>query len=334
MHLMQPQAPYLIYYQLIFAIRKLVIIKMPVRSLKLGLLIQNKCFARSLREADLPQLMAVRRELKVHDVESTIKTFWEMDSNGVKVVESEKGEIMGACAFIRNQDLYFGGLYCVRPKFQGLGIGIEVWNACMDHVGPHNAALNAVPGKMELYRDKAGFPIVEDEFFCQKYISTQPVNPHKLTNIIPKDVIIEPVENQHFPTLYEYDYSIMGYERRLAICLNCREKNSNTYVATQNGRIIGYGTIKTSCMGTARIGPLYADDPLVAEALVKQLIISLPNVNGFVMNTLSNNPFAENILQKLGVPLVENLTRMYRKNKMVVNTSKIYAVFDLNLAPF
>ncbi|GBM67658.1 hypothetical protein AVEN_226027-1 [Araneus ventricosus] len=290
---------------------------------------------RCMTHGDLPQLMEIRREMKVHDVESCIDSWLTVDPRGINVVESEEGEIVGACCFIRNsEDLYFGGLYCVRSKFQGSGLGIHVWNACMDHVGPMNAALNAVPGKMELYRDKSGFPIVETEFKCQKNYTSEPVDPNNLSNIIPQGVTIESVQEYNLPALFDYDFSVVGYDRKLALALNCQEENSRTFVAVKNGACVGFGTIKLTCLGAGRVGPLYSDDSAVAEALLKTLIMSMPHVTGFVMNTVSSNVSARRLLKKLGVPLKEELTRMYRKEKLVADTKKIFGLYELNLAPF
>lgn len=290
---------------------------------------------RCMTHEDLPQLMEIRRELKVHDVESCIDSWLTVDPRGINVVESEEGEIVGACCAIRNvEDLYFIGLYCIRPKYQGSGLGIHVWNACMDHIGPMNAVLNAVPGKLELYRDKGGFPIVETEFKCQKNYTSEPIDPNNLSNIIPQGVTIEFVQDYHLPGLFDYDYSVVGYDRKLALVLNCQEDNSKTLVAMKNGCCVGFGTIKLTCLGAGRVGPLYADDPAISEALLKRLIMSMPHVTGFVMNTVSNNVSARRLLKKLGVPLKEELTRMYRNEKLSADTKKIFALYELNLAPF
>ncbi|CAL1276863.1 unnamed protein product [Larinioides sclopetarius] len=210
----------------------------------------------------------------------------------------------------------------------------EVFNACMEHIGPRNAAINAVPGKMELYRDKSGFPIVETEFMCQKNYTSEPIDPNNLSNIIPQGVTIESVQEYHLPALFDYDFSIVGYERKLALALNCQEENSRTFVAVKNGSCIGFGTIKRTCLGAGRVGPLYANDPVVVEVLLKRLIMSMPLVTGFVMNTVSNNVSAKRLLKKLAGPLIEELTRLYRREKLSSDTKKIFALYEVSLAPF
>lgn len=312
---------------------------MPVRSCKVvrrGGDGEEICFyVRSLRQEDIPQLMEIRRELGIHDVKSCIQTWITVDPQGIKIIETDTGELVGACGFVKNNEgLAFLGLYCIRSKYQGYGLGINVYNAAVEHAGNANGALNAVPGKLEMYRDKGGFPVVETEFKCLKNFTTDHVDPKNLSSTVPKGVIIEAVQECHLPALFDYDYSVVGFERKLALALNCQERKSKTYVAMKNGACVGFGTIKTTCLGAGRVGPLYADDPAVAEVLLKRLIISLPNVKGLVMNTVSSNISSKKFLKKLGIPLKEELTRMYTKERIDIDAKKVFALFDLNLTPF
>ncbi|GFY70002.1 n-acetyltransferase domain-containing protein [Trichonephila inaurata madagascariensis] len=50
------------------------------------------CFyVRSLRYEDIPQLMEIRRELGVHDVQSCIQTWITVDPQGIKIIETDTG---------------------------------------------------------------------------------------------------------------------------------------------------------------------------------------------------------------------------------------------------
>lgn len=66
---------------------------------------------------------------------------------------STLGEVLGSCAAIRQKEgLYFVGLYAVRTKLQGRGIGMKMWDYAMKRVGDSNAGLNAVPKHLSNYR--------------------------------------------------------------------------------------------------------------------------------------------------------------------------------------
>lgn len=54
------------------------------------------------------------------------------------------------------------GMYVVDKDYRGLGIGLQVWNEALKHLGPRNIGLSAVAHLFTLYRDKAGFGHVAD----------------------------------------------------------------------------------------------------------------------------------------------------------------------------
>lgn len=54
------------------------------------------------------------------------------------------------------------GMYVVSKEYRGLGIGKQVWNAAIGHLGSRNNGLSAVAHLFTLYRDKAGFEHVTD----------------------------------------------------------------------------------------------------------------------------------------------------------------------------
>lgn len=54
------------------------------------------------------------------------------------------------------------GMYVVDMSYRGLGIGKQVWDAALKHLGSRNKGLSAVAHLFTLYRDKAGFSQVAD----------------------------------------------------------------------------------------------------------------------------------------------------------------------------
>ncbi|GBO29166.1 hypothetical protein AVEN_251238-1, partial [Araneus ventricosus] len=208
-----------------------------------------------------------------------------------------------------------------------------VWDACMEHIGTRNAGLDAVPGTLELYRDKGGFPIVETRWNCVMNETENPINHEALSDKVPIGVTIEPFQDAFLASMSEYDLALMGYDRKLALRLNCKEADSKTLVAFKDGKCVGFGTIKTSCHKCRQVGPLFADDAAVAEVILKRLIVSLPNVKGFAMMTINSNCPANDFMKKIGCPVTEEYPRLYRKEKIEVDTNKVFAQWDLNFSP-
>lgn len=160
------------------------------------------------------------------------------------------------------------------------------------------------------------------------------VNHSALSDDPPAGVDIQPFQESHLPAIFEYDLALMGYNRELPLELNCKEPDSRTYVAFKEGKCVGFGTIKISCNALGQVGPLYADDKKVAEVILKRLIVSLPKAKGFAMMTVSSNLGAKELVDKLACPVLEECPRLYSKARLNVDTSKVFAHFDLNFTPF
>ncbi|GFY59668.1 acetyltransf_18 domain-containing protein [Trichonephila inaurata madagascariensis] len=137
-----------------------------------------------------------------------------------------------------------------------------------------NAVLQMVEKYIQFYID-------ENLTTLKNYILNTE-NPNVLSNKdLPDNIEIEPFQKNLLPSIVQYDASVVGFERAQMLELSCQEKDSETFVAFRNGACIGYGSIKRSCLGAGRVSPLFADDPTVAEALLKKLLESYPNRNGF-----------------------------------------------------
>ncbi|XP_015915055.2 uncharacterized protein [Parasteatoda tepidariorum] len=292
---------------------------------------------RVMQREDIPQVLEVWKETKLQEGTQTLYTWFEVDPEAFYIAVTESGEVIGVCSgLIHHEDLAFVGIYAVREKYRGKGVGYKVWSACMDHIGSMDVCINAVPDKFELYRDKGGFPVVETEWKCVVNETQFDVafNPEALSDIIPEGVEILPFQDSFLPSMLEYDYSLMGYKRDIAIELNCKEKDSQTVVAMKDGACIGWGTIKLTCLNLGLVGPLYADDADVAEAILRRLITEYPRYDGFSMMTISSNVAASAMLRKIGCQALEECPRLYRKHKLKVDVNKVFAHFNCNFSPF
>ncbi|XP_042895724.1 uncharacterized protein [Parasteatoda tepidariorum] len=292
---------------------------------------------RVMQREDVPEALDVWRETQLQEGTQCLYTWMGVDPEAFQVAVTESGEVIGVCGgVIHHEDLAFVGIYAVREKYRGSGIGYKVWNACMEHIGSRNACLNAVPEKFELYRDRGGFPLVETEWTCvvNETSGNETVNPEVLSDVVPKGVDIHPFDESLLPFIYDYDYSLIGYKRNVAVELSCKEKDSRTLVAMKEGACVGWGTIKLSCQNVGLIGPLYADEADVAEVMLRRLISDFPLSKGFSMMTISSNTAANQMVKKLCVPTLEECPRLYRKHKLKVDVNKVFGHFDLNFSPF
>ncbi|CAL1276864.1 unnamed protein product [Larinioides sclopetarius] len=293
---------------------------------------------RPTTESDVLEITKLRREIGIHDVPTVFRTFMKLDPQGLQIAVNETGKVLGTCSAVFNGDdsngLYFGGMYCVQPKYRRSGIGKQLYKTCVDRFGDSNCGLNAVPGMTEVYRDSGGFPVEEKDWVCLKNQTLDYVSPEVLSNVVPPEVDIQPFENSYLPKMVAYDEALVGFRRSLLLSMSCNEEDSQTFVAFKDGVCIGFGSIKESCLGAARVGPLYADDPAVAEVILRKLLESFSDRKGFAMMSISNNIHANYFLKRLACPVKEECHRLYNKRRLIVDTSKIYALFDNNFVVF
>ncbi|GFT26827.1 n-acetyltransferase domain-containing protein [Nephila pilipes] len=232
-------------------------------------------------------------------------------------------------------DLYFAGIYCIHERFRGLNVGTQLFAEVFARVQNKNILGNAVNAMLEKYIRAGDLPYTDENFITVKNYIPSYVTPNVLTNNdLPENIEIESYQENLLSSIAQYDATIAGFERKHILELSCKEKDSQTFVAFKNGTCIGYGSIKRSCLGAGRVGPLFADDPVVAEALLKKLLESFPDRKGFAMMTLRDNIIANSFIRKLGNPETGTCVRLYNKEKLKVDTNRIFALTDMNFSAF
>ncbi|GFS49150.1 n-acetyltransferase domain-containing protein [Trichonephila inaurata madagascariensis] len=281
--------------------------------------------------------METRKSLGVHDVPTVVQTTMKLDPQGFKIAETEDGKIIGTVAVTSIGDdengIYFGGIFFVNPKFRGYGVGVNLFKCCYEMSRHANLVANSVPELMGFYKD-AGFSVFENEWTIVKNQTSSNVFPEVLSNVLPPRVDIQPFEDSFLQSMFAYDYDLIGYKRSIALEMSCKEKDSKTFVAFKNGKCVGFGSIKKSCLGAGRVGPLFADDPAVAEVLLRKLLEAFPERKGFAMMTISSNVHANNLVKKLSCSATGICYRMHTKERLITDTSRIFAQSDLNFSPF
>ncbi|GFR00932.1 n-acetyltransferase domain-containing protein [Trichonephila clavata] len=245
-----------------------------------------------------------------------------------------KGQIIGSLFTVKNtENMYTGGTFCIKENYRHLDIGRKLIQETLIHYQGKNLVGNVVANHIESFK-RRGFVVLESEWKSLEYETDTSVNPSILSDELPSGVEILPFQNSLLPAIFEYDYSLIGFERRTVIEASCKEENSKTLVAMKDGKCVGLGSIKLNINEQGRIGPLYADYPSVAEALVKRLITAMPEAKGFAIVTINTNMFANMILDKLSIPVYKSFYRLYTKERLHVDTKKVFAHLDVDFNSF
>ncbi|GFT40842.1 n-acetyltransferase domain-containing protein [Nephila pilipes] len=297
--------------------------------------VQPQFKVRPFLEDDIPDVIKIARQNTFQYSEEILKSWLKYDPEGINVAVLDSGEVIGLCSSINySNDFSFGGAFCVLEKYRYLEIGHKIFQRCFVHAGGRNIVLNSTTELVNSYK-RRGFPILEDSFSSLEYEHFgKPLSTKPLSEKLPDGVEIKKLEDAYFDDIFAYDRSLMGYDRKDIIKASCKEANAKTFVAFKNSICVGYGCVKLNMFEASRVGPLYANDSAVAEVMLRRLIENMPEAKGFVMTSVSNNMAANGFMRKLGIPVHNSLFRMYTKEKMIVNTSKIFAQFDIDFSPF
>jgi len=175
------------------------------------------------------------------------------------------------------QGLGFLGFYIARPVVRGKGHGIQTWNAGMARLAGRTVGLDGVVAQQANYR-KSGFRNAWNNI---RYEGTPPdIAP-------PAGVVLKDARGVPFDGLAAFDRRFFPEAREsfLACWISLPERAA--MVALRDGAVAGFAVMR-ACQAASRIGPLFAESPDIAAALVSGLArrmgatavaIDVPDIN-------------------------------------------------------
>ena len=175
------------------------------------------------------------------------------------------------------QGFGFLGFYIARPSARGKGYGLQIWNAGMKRLAGRDVGLDGVPAQQANYR-KSGFRLAWNNI---RYEGPPP------KGAPPAGVSLVDARSVPFDRLAAYDQRFFSEPRDsfLAAWITLPERAA--LVALRDGKLAGFAVMR-SCQTTSRVGPLFAESPDIAVALVsalaakmdaKAVAIDVPDIN-------------------------------------------------------
>lgn len=193
----------------------------------------------------------------------------------------------------------FLGLYIVKPTHRGRGYGLQLWNAGLAHLAQRTIGLDGVVAQQANYR-RSGFEL------AYRSIRYQGIGGGGGA----MDLRIVPLWSIPFDELNAYDRLCFPADRALFLKCWIRQPQSTALGILHNGKLAGYGVIRASRFGY-KIGPLFADDPDLAEALFNGLAACVADQAAIYLDTPETNPAAVALAQRHGMTVVFETARMY-----------------------
>lgn len=189
----------------------------------------------------------------LHDSVSVVQSFYECDPAAfVVAVDESSGRVVGGCAAPRTtHHTSFLGCYVVDSKYQGMGIGVKLFQKCLDHVGKRNCGLSAIPAKFGIYKDKAGFQV--EEGVSMVILEGTPPNIDRLKTVDQLDArycLRKLTSVDHDETLIknviDFDETVHLDNREKLLRLALAKSDTTTVAVCDKdtGKVVGYGCVR------------------------------------------------------------------------------------------
>ena len=216
------------------------------------------------------------------------------------------------------QEFGFIGFYIVRPEFRGKGYGIQLWQAAMRYLGPRNIGLDGVVAQQANYQ-QSGFRLAYRNIrFGTEYMNKLQPAPG-----------LVPLAQLPFEQLAAYDRRLFAFERQDFLRCWISRPQVCALGLLQQERLAGYGVLR-ACRAGYKIGPLFADGPAEAEALLAGLTAEL-QAGPIFLDAPEANPQAVRLAERAGMKPVFETARMYTQQPPAMPQDKLFGVTSFEL---
>jgi GNAT superfamily N-acetyltransferase len=247
-----------------------------------------------------------------HDAEC----FYRTDPEGFLIAEVN-GAPVGCISSVNYGDSFgFVGFYIVLPEHRGKGHGRTLWQAALEHAGTRIVGLDGVVAQQANYA-RSGFVLAYNNI---RYETTgRPDDSPGLSSLaeIP------------FEELAAYDARFFPVPRHRFLESWVAMPESYGVAVCEDGRLAGYGIIRV-CNAGFKIGPLFADDPDIAETLYRALAAHAPGAPVY-FDVPEINPAAIALAEQHGMHEIFRTARMYLNGTPKMDLNGVFGVTSFEL---
>ncbi len=232
----------------------------------------------------------------LHDAES----YYSADPNGFFIGLLGEESIATLSAIKYDASFGFLGFYIVRPEYRGKGCGMQIWRAGLEYLEGRNIGLDSVIAQQENY-EKSGFKLAYRNRRYEGRGSEEVVG----------NAGIVPITSLLFEAVVSYDRPFFPANRPQFVKSWINQPEGTAVGIMQNGKLSGYGVIRP-CRSGYKIGPLFADNPELAEHLFLTLRSKVKSSEPVFLDTPEVNREATALAERHGMDVIFETARMYR----------------------
>ncbi len=245
--------------------------------------------------------------------------FYSTDPQGFLAGYYDGFPIATISAIRYGKDFGFIGFYIVKPEFRGKGFGLRLWQAAMNRLSGRNIGLDGVVAQQENYKQSGFKP-------AYRNIRYQ-APPADYSALESPNVV--PLGSAPFDKLLAYDSTCFFTPRPVFVDRWIHQPNSQAFAYMTHDRLQGYGVVR-QCGDGCKVGPLFADNPIIAHQLLTALA-TFANGQNLFLDVPEPNAAAISLAEQHSMSPVFYTARMYTGALPPMNLASVFGVTSFEL---
>lgn len=250
------------------------------------------------------------------------EVFYATDKQGYFGYYVDNQLIAGGAVISYNMDFGFMGLFIVHPEHRSKGIGRKLWyqrrDLLLSRLKPHAPIGMDGVSAMQPFYMQGGFKKAFNSlrFRC--------IGQH-----FPDNARVIPIQVDDFDGILAYDSQCFGFPRKQFLFPWLQIPGNFAFKYVEMGELKGFVNMRKVKHGF-KICPLFADNPMVGEALLAACLTHAEGAEVF-MDVPEINPSAISLIKQYAVGEVFECARMYHGNPPEIPHAKIFGLTSFEL---
>lgn len=211
----------------------------------------------------------------------------------------------------------FVGFFIVRPELRGRGIGSALFERALVRAGGRIVGLDAVLAQ-ESYYERRGF--------LAAYRNVR----WRLIGGGERPAGLLDLADVRFEELGAFDATVFGVPRERFLAVWADRPPGHALACMRDGQVAAYGVIRPCQIG-AKVGPLFADDEELADALLSGLLAAVSPGTEVFIDMPAANTRARYLRTGRAMEPVFETVRMYMNGMPSEDVQNVYGVTTLEL---